>query len=120
MEEVDPEHEALRLEIDTLKEKIITKQAAVKDKSLFEICSAVGAAPRVKLSTKRILRGHIHKVNAIDFAADNRHLVSGSLDGKLIIWDTWNGSKVQIIPLKSSWVLAVDYAASGLFIGESA
>lgn len=25
----------------------------------------------------------------------NRHLVSGSLDGKLIIWDTWTGNKVS-------------------------
>lgn len=25
-----------------------------------------------------------------------RHCVSGSLDGKLIIWDTWTGNKVQV------------------------
>lgn len=25
-----------------------------------------------------------------------RHCVSGSLDGKLIIWDTWSGNKVQV------------------------
>ena len=47
-----------------------------------------------------------------------RNLVSGSLDGKLIIWDTWTGNKVQIIPLRSSWVMAVAYAASGNFVGK--
>jgi guanine nucleotide-binding protein subunit beta len=47
-----------------------------------------------------------------------RHLVSGSLDGKLIIWDSWNGSKIQIIPLKSSWVLAVDYSPSGEYVAS--
>lgn len=42
-----------------------------------------------------------------------RYCVSGSLDGKLIIWDTWTANKVQVIPLRSSWVMSVAYAASG-------
>lgn len=46
-----------------------------------------------------------------------RHAVSGSLDGKLIIWDTWTGNKVQIIPLRSAWVMTVAYAESGNFVG---
>ena len=29
-----------------------------------------------------------------------RHAVSGSLDGKLIVWDCWTGNKTQVIPLR--------------------
>lgn len=32
----------------------------------------------------------------LNFYYDRRHCVSGSLDGKLIIWDTWSGNKVQV------------------------
>lgn len=47
-----------------------------------------------------------------------RHCVSGSLDGKLIIWDSWTGNKVQIIPLRSAWVMSVAYAQTGNFVGQ--
>lgn len=47
-----------------------------------------------------------------------RHAVTGSLDGKLIIWDTWTGNKVQIIPLRSSWVMSCTFAPSGNFVGR--
>lgn len=47
-----------------------------------------------------------------------RHCVSGSLDGKLIIWDSWTGNKVQIIPLRSAWVMSVAYAESGNYVGK--
>lgn len=45
-----------------------------------------------------------------------RHCVTGSLDGKLIIWDSWTGNKVQIIPLRSAWVMSVAFAQSGNFV----
>lgn len=32
----------------------------------------------------------------ISVSFPQRHCVSGSLDGKLIIWDTWTGNKVQV------------------------
>ena len=55
--------------------------------------------------------------------------VSGSLDGKLIVWDCWTGNKiqvdnllhkdpfeqmsVQVIPLKSAWVMTSAFSPSG-------
>lgn len=47
-----------------------------------------------------------------------RHAVTGSLDGKLIIWDTWTGNKVQVIPLRSAWVMSVAFAPSGNYVGK--
>lgn len=42
--------------------------------------------------------------------------MTGSLDGKLIIWDSWSGNKVQVIPLRSAWVMSVAFAQSGNFV----
>lgn len=51
---------------------------------------------KIRLISKKIFRGHINKVNSVHFAGDSRHCVTGSLDGKLIIWDTWTANKVQV------------------------
>ena len=48
-----------------------------------------------------------------------RHLVSGSLDGKLIVWDTWTGNKTQVIPLRSAWVMCSVFAPSGNYVGNN-
>lgn len=117
------------------------------------MCSGVADAPKVKLSTKKLLKGHINKVNSVHYSGDSRsvsikrnikssvtvvspsefiktcfwkvyekktlifrHCVTGSLDGKLIIWDSWTGNKVQVIPLRSAWVMSVAFAPSGNFV----
>jgi hypothetical protein len=72
MAEVDHEVVALRAETNALKEEIVKAQEAAKDKKVGEICSDLSSVTKPKLQTKRILRGHIHKVNAIQFAQDNR------------------------------------------------
>lgn len=74
------------------------------DCTLAEKCGDLGDAPKAKLSTKRMLKGHINKVNSVHYADDSRHCVTGSLDGKLIIWDTWTGNKVQV---RSSQMIAM-------------
>ncbi len=45
-------------------------------------------------------------------------MVTGSLDGKLIVWDTWTGNKVQVIPLRSAWVMSSVFAPSGNYVGK--
>lgn len=92
------------------------EQKKVADCNIADKCGDLAAAPKVKLSTQRLLKGHINKVNSVHFSDDSRwltsninwiitiikmnffrrHCVSGSLDGKLIIWDTWTGNKVQV------------------------
>lgn len=74
----------------------------------------------MKLVTKKLMKGHLNKVNSVAYSGDGRHCVTGSLDGKLIIWDTYTGNKVQIIPLRSAWVMSVAFAASGNFVGTDA
>lgn len=94
------------------------EQAKAADCQLSEKCGDLGDANKLKITTKKFLKGHINKVNSVHFSGDSRHCVTGSLDGKLIIWDTWTGNKVQVIPLRSSWVMSVAFADSGNYVGE--
>jgi guanine nucleotide-binding protein subunit beta len=69
----DPEYISLKKEIEALTEQLKTTNDGNKDKTLEELTSELGDATRIKLSTKRQLKGHIHKVNAVDFAGDSRY-----------------------------------------------
>ncbi|XP_073979595.1 guanine nucleotide-binding protein subunit beta-2 [Rhodnius prolixus] len=112
----DPETLKFKQELEELIKKCQEAQSKVADTKLEDACSGIAEAPKVRLSTKKLLKGHINKVTAVHYSGDSRHLVTGSLDGKLIIWDTWSGNKVQVIPLRSSWVMSVAFAKSGNFV----
>lgn len=109
----DPEWQKLKQELDDLYTKIREEQEKVLDTTLDKATVDVAELPKVRLSTKKLLKGHINKVNSVHYSGDNRHCVTGSLDGKLIIWDTWTGNKVQVIPLRSAWVMSVAFSPSG-------
>lgn len=74
------------------------------------------ALPRIVMRPRRALRGHLAKIYAMHWAADRRHLVSASQDGKLIVWDAYTTNKVHAIPLRSSWVMTCAYSPSGNFV----
>ena len=112
----DAETVALKKELEDLINKCKEDQKKQQDTTLEEACSGAADAPKVKLSTKKLLKGHINKVNSVHYSGDSRHCVTGSLDGKLIIWDSWTGNKVQVIPLRSAWVMSVAFAPSGNFV----
>lgn len=68
------------------------------------------------MKVRRVLKGHLAKIYAMHWAADKRHLVSASQDGKLIVWDGVSTNKVHAIPLRSSWVMTCAYAPSGNYV----
>jgi guanine nucleotide-binding protein G(I)/G(S)/G(T) subunit beta-1 len=72
--------------------------------------------PRITMKPRRTLKGHLAKVYALHWAADKRHIVSASQDGKLIVWDAYTTNKVHAIPLRSSWVMTCAYSPSGNFV----
>jgi guanine nucleotide-binding protein G(I)/G(S)/G(T) subunit beta-1 len=76
----------------------------------------VDPLPRIVMRPRRALRGHLAKIYAMHWAADRRHLVSASQDGKLIVWDAYTTNKVHAIPLRSSWVMTCAYSPSGNFV----
>ena len=72
----------------------------------------------VKLSMKnrKVLKGHFAKIYSMHWATDanvNKHLVSASQDGKLIVWDAHAATKQAAISLRSSWVMTCAYANLG-------
>ncbi|KAL0277168.1 UNVERIFIED_CONTAM: hypothetical protein PYX00_004537 [Menopon gallinae] len=112
----DPELQSLKEELEKLYTAIKEEQKKAADTTLEAATSGAADAPKVRLGTKKLLKGHLNKVTSVHYSGDNRHCVSGSLDGKLIIWDTWTGNKVQVIPLRSSWVMSVAFSPSGNFV----
>lgn len=93
MPKADEETEALRKELQGLADKCREEQKKVNDSADM---GAGTDLPRGKIVTRRQLRGHINKVTCCHFSGDSRHAVTGSLDGKLIVWDCWTGNKVQV------------------------
>ncbi|KAK7571066.1 hypothetical protein V9T40_014670 [Parthenolecanium corni] len=112
----DPEVDLLKAELLNIIKKCQDDQQAKADVNLEEATASVADVPKCRLGSNKILKGHLNKVNSVHFSGDSRHCVSGSLDGKLIIWDSWTGNKIQIIPLRSAWVMSVAYAQSGNFV----
>ncbi|KAK2718041.1 guanine nucleotide-binding protein subunit beta-2-like [Artemia franciscana] len=112
----DPEITKLKNELQSLIQKFQDAQKTAADTTLETVCGSMSDVPKIRMTTKKVLKGHINKVTCCDFAGDSRHVVSGSLDGKLIIWDAWTGNKVQVIPLRSAWVMSSVFAKSGNFV----
>lgn len=112
----DDETTSLKAELAGLAEKVREKQTASADGDLANSELGAGGAKPGKAVTKKMLKGHINKVTCCHFSGDSRHVVTGSLDGKLIVWDCWTGNKVQVIPLQSAWVMTAVFAHSGNFV----
>eukprot|EP00123_Amoebidium_parasiticum_P008776 comp19018_c0_seq3/m.21400 comp19018_c0_seq3/g.21400 ORF comp19018_c0_seq3/g.21400 comp19018_c0_seq3/m.21400 type:complete len:344 (-) comp19018_c0_seq3:219-1250(-) len=106
----------LKKEADEIKAKIKAERESKRDTTLRDACGDVADLPKVMLRVRRTLRGHLAKIYAMHWSTDNRHLVSASQDGKLIVWDAISTNKVHAIPLRSSWVMTCAYAPSGNFV----
>lgn len=48
------------------------EQGKVADCTLAEKCGDLGDIPKIRLVTKKILKGHINKVNSVHYAGDSR------------------------------------------------
>lgn len=49
-------------------------QSKVADCSLSDKCGDLGDAKKIALSSKKILKGHINKVNSVHYAGDSRYV----------------------------------------------
>jgi len=85
----------------------------------FVASKGVEALPKLSMRVRRSLTGHLFKVYALHFAEAESHahmLVSAGQDGKLIVWDTLQGLKTHMMPLRSAWVMTCAFAPSGQFV----
>jgi len=106
--------EEAKRQIAQLKEKIDKiRQETGEAKPLAEEAQKQGI-PKTpcNIQMKRILKGHFGKIYAMHWNADNRHLVSASQDGKLLVWNAFTTNKIHAIPLRSSWVMTCAFAGN--------
>lgn len=68
----DQETTALKTELNDLIAKIKEEQEKQADCKLGEKCADMGDVPKIKLSTRKMLKGHINKVNSVHYSSDSR------------------------------------------------
>jgi guanine nucleotide-binding protein subunit beta len=68
----DPETVALKKELNELIDQCKEEAKKQADCTMVDKCGDMGAAPKVSLSTKKMLKGHLNKVNSVHFAGDSR------------------------------------------------
>lgn len=103
-----------RKETSMLQEQIKKNRQSTNDAKLEDF--AINEVSQMKLRSRKILRGHLAKIYSVAWSTDNRHLVSASQDGKLIVWNALNTYKIHAIPLRSHWVMTCAYSPSGNFV----
>lgn len=91
-------------------------KATRSDVSLGHFTKDVKTLPRCVMKKRRELEGHLHKIYAMHWSGDKRHIVSASQDGKLLVWDALTTNKERIIPMRSAWVMSCAYSPSGNFV----
>lgn len=74
------------MNISSIKEE----QKKVADCTIGDKCGDVAGVPKVHLSTKRSLKGHINKVNSVHYSEDSRWFVVHKL--VIFVWKNRNKS----------------------------
>ena len=111
-----------------------SQEPTVKDFATSECADVLAKKPKLAprpemFKFRKPLKGHLAKIYAMHWAQgindaalpagqtpERNHLVSASQDGKLIVWNAYNGNKLVAVPLRSSWVMTCAYAPSGNLI----
>lgn len=80
-------HEDQRSDGGQLANKIFILQAEqekVADAKLAEKCGDMSDIPKIRLLTKKTLKGHINKVNSVHYSGDSRYVSNSFLTCSLI------------------------------------
>ena len=93
MPKPDEETENLKKELQSLADQCREAQKKASDTQDFGPATSI---PKSKPVVRKVLKGHINKVTCCHFSGDSRHAVTGSLDGKLIVWDCWTANKTMV------------------------
>lgn len=70
----------------------------------------------VSLRQYRTLSGHFDKILDIAWMADEKHIVSVSQDGFMLIWNAVTGLKSELIELDDPWVICCNTSADGRLV----
>jgi WD40 repeat protein len=62
------------------------------------------------------LVGHTSSVRSVAFSPDGKHIVSGSHDNMVRVWDVLTGKEVKELVGHRSWVTSVAFSTDGKHI----
>ncbi|XP_046918975.2 guanine nucleotide-binding protein subunit beta-5 [Dermatophagoides farinae] len=108
--------ESLRKELERLKLRLEEERNKLNDVSFSSAANRLDHISVMNIKPRRHLKGHIGKVLSCNWSNDNRHLVSSSQDGRVIVWDAFTATKEHTITTPTTWVMSTAYAPSGNFI----
>ncbi|MDB5335813.1 MAG: serine/threonine protein kinase with repeat, partial [Planctomycetaceae bacterium] len=70
-------------------------------------------------SDQLTIQGHTAPVQSVSFSPDGKHLVSGSWDHTIKLWDALTGKKIRTLEGHSGWIRSVSFSHDGLRIVSS-
>ncbi|CAG2108836.1 unnamed protein product [Medioppia subpectinata] len=105
--------ESLRKEVERLKTRLEEERKKLNDVTFSSAAERLDSVINLNVKPRRVLKGHQGKVLCSDWSYDNRHIVSSSQDGKLIIWDAFTTNKEHAITMPTTWVMACAYGPTG-------
>lgn len=59
-----------------------------------------------KFKPVKLLMGHFGKLYGLDWGSDNTTVLTAAQDGSLIMWNALSSNKLEVINLRSSWVMS--------------
>jgi len=116
MSEISQRIANAKAEAEEMMETIKSNKAAKADTTLSNFTADLPKLDKCNIKCRRTLKGHISKIYAMHWSEDKTKLVSGSQDGKLLVWDALTTNKTHAIPLRCSWVMTCAYSPSGTFV----
>jgi len=90
---------AARERLATLKARVAEEHARLSAGG--EMLRRTGATPK----RRRTLEGHYGKVYNVNWGSSEEKVASCSQDGKLVLWHAPSGRKLQMVPLRTAWVM---------------
>jgi guanine nucleotide-binding protein G(I)/G(S)/G(T) subunit beta-1 len=100
-------------EIKALKAEIAAARPIEELLNTMSKCQSKSDNANKEFKPYKLLQGHFGKIYAMDWGADDTTVLSAAQDGSLIIWNALTNNKLDVINLRSSWVMSCAMSPSG-------
>jgi guanine nucleotide-binding protein G(I)/G(S)/G(T) subunit beta-1 len=111
--------EATNLQQQIKKYRDLADDTNCKNKLLIKVASYnnIPECCKIQLKERKVLKCN-GKIYSLAWCNDSKRLVSGSQDGKLIVWNALTTEKLYTCSLTSQWVMSCAFSPSGKFVAS--